>query len=121
VPLAGWGAVADPVRSLAGVLPRDVRVLSVAPAADGFDARFSALARVYAYRLCDDPAGPDPLRRHEMLWVRRRRLDVARMAQASADLLGLHDFAPYCRHRADGTTIRTLQALAWTREPDGVL
>jgi tRNA pseudouridine38-40 synthase len=121
VPVVAWTAVADPVRSLAGVLPRDVRVLSVAPAADGFDARFSALARVYAYRLCDDLAGPDPLRRHETLWVRRHRLDVARMAEASAALVGLHDFAAFCRHRADGTTIRTLQALSWRREPDGVV
>ena len=62
--------VADPVRSLAGVLPRDVRVLALATAPDGFDARFSALSRRYAYRICDDPAGPDPLRRHELLWLR---------------------------------------------------
>jgi tRNA pseudouridine38-40 synthase len=121
VPPACWDAVADPVRSLAGVLPRDVRVLSAAPAAAGFDARFSALARVYAFRLCDDPAGPDPLRRHDTLWVRRQRLDVARMAEASAALLGLHDFAAFCRHRADGTTIRSLQALSWRRDPDGVV
>jgi tRNA pseudouridine38-40 synthase len=44
------------VRRLARLLPEDVRVHAVAPAADGFDARFSALWRRYAYRLDDDPA-----------------------------------------------------------------
>jgi tRNA pseudouridine38-40 synthase len=121
VPVVAWDTVPDPVRSLAGVLPRDVRVLAVAPAAAGFDARFSALARRYAYRICDDPAGPDPLHRHELLWLRQRRLDLDRMSAASALLLGLHDFAAFCRHRPDGTTIRTLQALSWRRGPDGVV
>ena len=53
---------------LAGVLPADVRVHAVAPAPDGFDARFSALWRRYSYRVCDDLARADPLRRDETLW-----------------------------------------------------
>jgi tRNA pseudouridine38-40 synthase len=121
VPQARWKAVRDPVRSLAGVLPRDVRLRAVAVAARGFDARFSAVSRLYAYRVWDDPAGPDPLRRHELLWWRRPGLDVARMTEAAASLVGLHDFAAFCRHREDGTTIRTLLALGCAREPDGTV
>jgi tRNA pseudouridine38-40 synthase len=121
VPAASWAAVPDPVRVLAGLLPHDVRVRAVAVAAPGFDARFSALSRRYAYRICDDPAGPDPLRRHEVLWHRRGRLDAGRLDEASADLQGLHDFAAFCRSRDSGTTIRTLLELSWSREPDGVL
>jgi tRNA pseudouridine38-40 synthase len=106
------------VRSLNGVLPADVRVLDVTAAAPGFDARFSALARRYAYRVTD--AVPDPLRRADTLaWP--RRLDVDAMAQACPGLLGEHDFAAFCKRREGATTIRHLRHLGWERAPDGVL
>jgi len=107
-------------RRLAGALPADVRVRGIAAAADGFDARFSALWRRYMYRICDDPAAADPLQRHRVL-VWKHPLDVARMNQASATLLGEHDFAAYCRARAGATSVRTLQEFAWTRTGDGIL
>ena len=50
-------------------LPEDVAVTAVAEAGPGFDARFSALSRRYVYRLCDDAAGWDPLRRTDVLRV----------------------------------------------------
>ena len=43
------------LRRLNGVLPSDVRVHRIAEAAAGFDARFSALWRRYAYRIADAP------------------------------------------------------------------
>ena len=42
------------------------------------------------------------------------------MNDASRDLLGLHDFAAFCRHRPGATTIRDLQRLEWLREGDMV-
>jgi tRNA pseudouridine38-40 synthase len=42
------------------------------------------------------------------------------MATASRDLVGLHDFAAFCRHREGATTIRELQRLEWSREGDRV-
>ncbi len=42
------------------------------------------------------------------------------MAAASRDLLGLHDFAAFCRHRDGATTIRDLQRLDWSRDGDAV-
>jgi tRNA pseudouridine38-40 synthase len=104
---------------LAAVLPADVRVHAVGPAPDGFDARFSALWRRYSYRVCDDPARADPLRRHETLWS-FRRLDLALMNEAARSLLGEHDFGAFCRRRPGATTVRTLRALDWRRDGDGV-
>jgi tRNA pseudouridine38-40 synthase len=43
------------------------------------------------------------------------------MQDAADTLLGLHDFASFCRPRAGATTIRTLQAFRWSRSDDGVL
>jgi tRNA pseudouridine38-40 synthase len=107
-------------RQLIGVLPDDVRVRRVSLAPAGFDARFSALWRRYAYRLWDDAAQIDPLRRHEVV-VWRRRLDDQAMNQAAALLVGEHDFAAYCRKREGGTTIRTLLELSCARAGDNGL
>jgi tRNA pseudouridine38-40 synthase len=114
---ADW---ADVRRRWNGLLPPDVRITGVRPAAAGFDARFSALSRTYAYRVSDDPAGPAPLRRHDTLgWP--RPLDAAAMQRAGELLLGEHDFAAYCRRREGATTIRALLRLDWRRQDDGVL
>src|SRR5918999_1023316 len=106
-------------RRLRGILPPDVGVGGGAGAPAGFDARFSALARRYVYRVCDDPAGVDPLRRRDVLW-HPRPLDVDRMNAAAAPLLGEHDFAAYCRRRDGATTIRRLLTCEWAREDDRV-
>jgi len=106
------------VRRLARLLPPDVRVHRLTSAPPGFDARFSAIWRRYAYRVCDDPALADPLARHATLWY-RSRLDVAAMNQAAQGCLGEHDFAAFCRRREGATTIRALRTLDWHRDDHG--
>lgn len=121
LPAGKWAAHADvALRRLSRALPPDIRVHAIDLAPEGFDARFSALWRRYAYRICDFPAAADPLRRHDTLW-RPRRLDLAAMNQAAALLLGEHDFAAFCRRREGATTVRALRRLDWQREPDGVV
>ncbi len=105
------------VRRLARFLPADIRVRDIVRAPDGFDARFSALRRHYLYRLSTAPYGVEPQEaRYVTAWP--RPLDVDAMAAASRDLLGLRDFAAFCRHRAGATTIRDLQRLDWSRAGD---
>jgi tRNA pseudouridine38-40 synthase len=107
------------VRRLNGVLPPDIRVRRVLEAPEGFDARFSALWRRYAYRVADDPTALDPLtRQHVLAWP--RPLDLDAMNQAAHALVGLHDFAAFCKQREGATTIRTLQELSWSRDAGGV-
>jgi tRNA pseudouridine38-40 synthase len=111
----------DPLllRRLNGLLPEDVRVRTAAVAPPGFDARFSATWRRYRYRVADGAEAVDPLRRHDTLaWP--RALDLALLQEASAGLVGLHDFAAFCRRREGATTVRGLTELTWTRV-DGVL
>lgn len=108
------------VRRLNGILPADVRVRRAVEAPDGFDARFSALWRRYAYRVADTPAAVDPLTRgHVLAWP--RPLDVDLMNEAAVLLLGQHDFASFCKQREGATTIRVLEELSWRRLPSGVV
>jgi tRNA pseudouridine38-40 synthase len=127
LPAAAWAAApgrsrAAPgvalVRRLAGVLDPDVRVRSAAPAPAGFDARFAAVHRRYAYRVAEQPWGVDPLRRHDVLDL-RRPLDVEAMDDAARRLVGLHDFAAFCRRREGATTVRTLLRYSWARPEPG--
>ena len=106
------------VRRLAGVLPADLVVREVSAAAAGFDARFSALRRSYTYRVRDGAVPPDPWTRGYVLW-HRHPLDVVAMDAAARQLVGLHDFAAYCRPRPGATTIRTLEEFGWQRVQHG--
>ncbi|PPK97566.1 tRNA pseudouridine38-40 synthase [Kineococcus xinjiangensis] len=129
VPVEAWLAVPGRsdrppaealLRRLAGVLPPDVRVHAAQEAPTGFDARFSAVQRRYAYRVSDHPAGAPPLRRHDVL-AHRRPLDAEAMDAAAGRLVGLHDFAAFCKPREGATTIRTLLRYRWCRDADGLL
>ena len=107
-------------RRLNGVLDPDLRVHRVTVAPEGFDARFSAIWRRYAYRIADRPELVDPLTRgHVLAWG--RPLDEARMNLAAELLLGEHDFASFCKKREGATTIRALEALHWERDERGLL
>ena len=102
------------------ILAADLRVRRAAEAPAGFDARYSAVWRRYVYRVADDPAPSTRWpARTSSTWP--RPLDVAAMNEASATLLGLHDFASFCKQREGATTIRTLLDLAWARADDGVV
>ncbi|WP_077090356.1 tRNA pseudouridine(38-40) synthase TruA [Mycobacterium rhizamassiliense] len=116
-PRVGEAEFSSLVRRLGRFLPTDVRVLDIARAPAAFDARFSALRRHYVYRLSTAPYGVEPQRaRYVTAWP--RDLDVEAMATASRYLLGLNDFAAFCRRRENATTIRDLQRLDWVREGD---
>jgi tRNA pseudouridine38-40 synthase len=106
------------LRRLNGILPEDVRVRRTSVAPEGFDARFSAVWRRYAYRIADTAGLVDPLvRRSVLAWP--RELDLARMNEAAALLRGEHDFAAFCKQREGATTIRTLLELSWARDEAG--
>jgi len=99
------------------VLPQDIRLHAVDAAPAGFDARFGALERRYIYRVTD--AVPDPATRRFVL-AYGRRLDVDALNAASDTLVGLRDFAAFCRGREGATTIRMLTELSWARGEGGV-
>lgn len=103
-------------RRLNGALEADLRVRAVRVAPVGFDARWSAAWRRYAYLVADDPVGQDPRTRGHVLW-HPRPLDVESMDAAAQPFRGEHDFTAFCRSRPGASTVRTVHEVGW-RRPD---
>jgi tRNA pseudouridine38-40 synthase len=91
--------------------PDPIAVVACAVVADDFDARFSAIARHYLYRILARPA-PPVLDRDRVWWV-PQAMAIAPMAEAAALLVGRHDFTTF---RAAGcqakSPVKTLDRLA---------
>ncbi|MBX3099227.1 MAG: tRNA pseudouridine(38-40) synthase TruA [Salinibacterium sp.] len=112
-------AIVKRLNGIAG-LRSDIHVRSAIVAPRGFDARFSPVYRRYQYRIADATAERNPLLRRHTLWY-PAELDLDAMTRAANELLGLHDWAAYCRPREGATTIRELQEFGWRRDDTGVL
>ncbi|MBM4118015.1 tRNA pseudouridine(38-40) synthase TruA [bacterium] len=103
--------------ALRGLLPADITPLAVHEAPADFNARYSATARFYEYRLGLVPCAP--LRR--LRWELGRPLDLAAM-QAALDLLaGAEDFRAFSTREgaARGTRCRLRRLALARREPAG--
>jgi tRNA pseudouridine38-40 synthase len=100
-----------------GALAPEVVVLDATDAPEGFDARFSATAREYLYRI-DEAEVPDPFTAR-FVWHRPGRPRLAPMRRAARHLVGEHDFASFCRRPGvDRSTSRHLRRLAVRRDGD---
>jgi len=113
-------ALDDLAYKLNRILDEDIRINQIQIAPPAFHARFSALRRYYEYRLLDENKVIPPLARFNTEpWYRPLDLDL--MNEASALLLGTHDYAAFCKFREGATTIRTLESYSWRRDSDGFL
>src|SRR6266581_9170087 len=81
------------VKALNDILPASVRVLEVAEAPAEFHARHSARAKTYRYRVYREKICPPFLARY--VWHYPYRLDMEKMAEASALVVGEHDFTSF--------------------------
>jgi tRNA pseudouridine38-40 synthase len=95
--------------------PAPVAVLACEKAADDFDARFSARARHYLYRIVNRRA---PLALdHNRAWLVRRSLDAAAMHEAARALVGRHDFTTFRAAECQAKSpVKTLDRLDVSRE-----
>ena len=107
-------------RGLNAVLPEDLRVLAASAVPDDFHARFSAVGKVYLYRLrCGEFLHPH---RGLVEALAMESLDVGAMREAARRLVGRRDFAPFSITGSDpGSTVRTLARLDVEEEGDLLL
>jgi tRNA pseudouridine38-40 synthase len=104
-------------RALNGMLAPEVVVTDARVAPEGFNARFSATAREYRYRI-DVGEVPDPFTAR-YVWHRPGEPALTEMRRAAALLVGEHDFASFCRRPPDDRhTVRDLARLSLVRDDD---
>ena len=109
-------AEADLFRALNAKLPADVRVLAVELAPSGFDARFSARAKTYRYRISNSVVLSPFQRRYA--WHISRALDLDAMRAAARELVGQHDFTSFqAKGGSVRTSVRTITLSEWSEEP----
>ena len=98
------------VRGVNALLPPAIAVTWAQPVADTFHARFSATARHYRYRLLNHAVRPAA--DHGRVGWFHAPLDVARMREAAASLLGEHDFSAFRSSQCQAKSpVRTLTQL----------
>jgi tRNA pseudouridine38-40 synthase len=102
-----------------GRLGPEVVARAVGEAAAGFDARSSASAREYRYRI-DVGEVPDPFSAR-FVWHHPCAPDLGAMRAAARHLVGERDFASFCRHPGAGRpTVRDLQRVSVARRGDRI-
>ncbi|WP_092425353.1 tRNA pseudouridine(38-40) synthase TruA [Devosia crocina] len=100
--------------------PNPAAVLDCFQVDESFEARFSALARHYEYRILNRRA-PAALERNHV-WHVPAPLDADRMHEAAQLILGRHDFTTFRSAECQANSpIRTLDHFAVRRERDHVV
>jgi tRNA pseudouridine38-40 synthase len=106
-------------RSLNRQLAPEIAVSRVKVAPEGFSARFSATGRAYTYLVLNRPV-PDPFLASTS-WHYQTPLDLDRMNEGVDHLIGVHDFAAFCRKAPNRSTERRLDRVLWTDLDRGLL
>lgn len=102
------------------ILSEEIRIKSAERASKDFHARFGALRRHYIYKIQDGLGIIEPVKRLDITpWY--RDLDIQKMNQAAATLIGEHDFFSFARFRENSTTIRTLERFDFQRDEQGLI
>ncbi len=94
--------------------PDPISILKVEAVAADFDARFSARARLYLYRILNRRA-PPALDRHKV-WHVARPLEAEAMHAAAQSILGHHDFTTFRSGQCQAASpVKTLDRLSVSR------
>jgi tRNA pseudouridine38-40 synthase len=97
--------------------PAPVAIVSAEKVASDFEARFSAIARHYVYRVLNRRAPPTLDR--DQVWHVARRLDSNAMHAAAKSLLGRYDFSTFRAAECQANSpVRTLDKLDVVRTGD---
>ncbi|WP_096438226.1 tRNA pseudouridine(38-40) synthase TruA [Alteribacter populi] len=98
-------------RALNAILPKEIAVLEVARAWNGFHARYDAVGKEYRYRILQS-RNRDVFRRNYTYQPFPMTTKVEAMQQAAAYLLGTHDFTSFCSPRTDvEDKVRTIYSI----------
>jgi tRNA pseudouridine38-40 synthase len=110
------------LKGLNGILPQDIRVLSIEETSPSFHAQKSATSKVYQYRICPGPIVMPTERLYCLpLWD---KIDLDLLDAAKAKFIGKHDFTSFSNKCEKGACkknpVRTIFRID-TLNKDGLL
>lgn len=95
-------------------LPGDIGIISCREVPERFHARLHAKGKTYTYRIWNSEM-PCVFERR-FVWEFGQELDLQRMEQAAAFLIGTHDFSAFCAVKGKKkSSVRTLEKLQLER------
>ena len=102
------------LRAMNAHLPPDIAIQTVVVAAASFHPRYDARRRAYEYVIYNAPVRS--AHRRQRAWQVSWPLDVERMNDAAAVLIGSHDFATFGQPPAGENTVRHVYRAEWQRQ-----
>jgi tRNA pseudouridine38-40 synthase len=114
--------MAKTLASLNGLLPADIRILSIDQADSTFHARYSASSKIYHYHLHLGKTA-DPFKRHFAYHV-FHPVDITLLKKAAQYFIGTHDFTSFASEATQGSAaknpVRTLYRIDIVEEKGGL-
>jgi tRNA pseudouridine38-40 synthase len=108
--------------SLNGLLPEDVRILTIGPVETNFHARFHAVGKIYRYHLHLDPI-MSPFKQGYCYHV-RHPVDLYLLQQGIECFVGTRDFSSFSNQASKGSAgrnpVRTIKRIDIVKEPGGI-
>jgi tRNA pseudouridine38-40 synthase len=110
------------LHSLNGLLPSDIRILSISEVAADFHARYSAKGKIYRYHLYLERV-LNPFRRN-FVWHVPFIKDLNAMRKAASLFTGTHDFTSFANEAHRGTasydSVRRIDRIDFIQEKGGI-
>ncbi len=102
-------------------MPGDIVIVSSDEVAPGWHPRYqNEVTKTYEYHIYNAPV-PNPLKRRYSAFV-SFPMDVERMREGAAYLVGEHDFVSFCNVRTNVTdTVRRVDSIEITKEGDKIV
>lgn len=108
--------------SLNGLLPKDIRILSVEMAHQTFHAQYSAISKVYRYHLFLGKVLSPFVR--EFVWHIPYPLNLEELENTTTHFIGKHDFTSFANEAHTGVAaydpIRTITRISFIPEKEGI-
>ncbi len=92
------------IRAFNGILPKDIRIITIDPVSRDFHARYSATSKTYRYHISLGEVH-DPFTRHyshHMFYS----LDEQLLHKACAKFIGTHDFTSFANSSSEGAAAK---------------
>lgn len=97
-------------------LPKDIVIWDVSEAPERFHSRYNVKSKKYSYYIWTGEVQPPFIRKYS--WHFKERLDLEKMKEASAKLMGTHDFIGFSSlKKTKKSTVRRLDSIEF--EMDG--